>query len=84
MDQANDQQAAPITRDTCSRCKFAFKTIGGPLECRANAPQVIVVPTRTRTGQQAIMSQSAFPNVNPHIWCGQFQLRLAIEAGNGG
>jgi hypothetical protein len=62
-----------MIRDTCEGCKF-FRPESPAGECRRHAPSVLLMPTQT--GHTTI---GCFPPTRPDNWCGEFQIRIAVQ-----
>jgi len=79
-----DAMEDAMREDVCEHCAFSFFDVSGPAgQCRANPPQVVLVPQQQRdiaTGQMVFVPavQSVFPPVERRSHCYTFEPREDI------
>lgn len=71
---------------SCESCRFYQKSstsIQGNGECRLNPPTIFLMPTPAPAiagaGKMGLTNLSAFPSVQPTMWCGKYENREQWE-----
>ena len=71
---------AVIRLQCCRRCKHSEPVQGSAeLECRRYPPSVSAMPIPVSGGKYTIHMQTAFPRINPDLFCGEWGPKFAAS-----